>query len=569
MSKNNANRQIARAASIVMLAFAFGQIVGLVRRILVAQTFGAGAELDAFIAANRVSETLFNLVAGGALGSAFIPTFTGLLAKDKKDSAWKLASAVGNWVALVLSLLALLAAFFAPQIVRYALAPGFSANPEQFNLTVALLRIQLFSAVLFGMSGLIMGILNSHQVFLIPALTPSMYQFGMIFGVLVLAPSMGIYGLAWGVVIGALLHLLLQVPALIKVNRQATESAESAEKKQDKNTPPCSDDFSRPARRAKGPKPLLRRSGNLAYTFTLGIGDSNVFEVLRLMGPRLLGVAVVQLNFWVNIWLASKMPAGSVVGIEYAFALMLMAQVAIAQSIATAAMPTFSAQYALGKLGEVRNSLSATIRGVLLLSVPATVGLIILRVPLITMLYQRGEFNARSTELVAWALLWFAIGLVGHSVMEILARAFYSLHDTKTPVFVGIGAMTLNIVFSIAFAKLFEKIGWMPHGGLALANSLATALETILLMILMRKRLNGLNGKSIAQGFGQASLSALGMGIALLWWRESQAESGAWVIALGGLAIGGIVYLLAVWILKVNEIQDIFAFIQRKMTRKA
>ena len=542
-----------------MLAFAFGQIVGLARRILVAQTFGAGAELDAFIAANRVSETLFNLVAGGALGSAFIPTFTGLLAKDKKDSAWKLASAIGNWVALVLSLLALLSAFFAPQIVRYALAPGFSANLEQFDLTVTLLRIQLFSAVLFGMSGLMMGILNSHQVFLIPALTPSMYQLGMIFGVLVLAPSMGIYGLAWGVVIGALFHLLLQVPALIKVNHQDAESIK------EKAEPSHSDGFSRPAPKGKGLKPLLQGEGNLAYAFTLGIGDSNVFEVLRLMGPRLLGVAVVQLNFWVNIWLASKMPAGSVVGIEYAFALMLMAQVAIAQSIATAAMPTFSAQYALGKLDEVRNSLAATIRGVLLLSIPATVGLIVLRVPLITMLYQRGEFDIHSTELVAWALFWFAIGLVGHSVMEILARAFYSLHDTKTPVFVGMGAMTLNIVFSILFTKLFQQIGWMPHGGLALANSLATALETILLMILMRKRLHGLNGKSIALGFGKATIAALSMGTALLWWKETQIESASWLIALGGLFIGGIVYLLGVWILKVKEVRDIFAFIQKKM----
>lgn len=526
-----------------MLAFAFGQIVGLVRRILVAQTFGAGAELDAFIAANRVSETLFNLVAGGALGSAFIPTFTGLLAKEKKESAWKLASAIGNWVALILSLLALLSAFFAPQIVRYALAPGFSANPEQFDLTVTLLRIQLFSAMLFGMSGLVMGILNSHQVFLIPALTPSMYQLGMIFGVLVLAPSMGIYGLAWGVVIGASFHLLLQIPALIKVNRL---DAENIKKKAD------------------GLKSLLRQGDNLAYAFTLGIGDSNVFEVLRLMGPRLLGAAVVQLNFWVNVRLASKMPAGSVVGVEYAFALMLMAQIAIAQSIATAAMPTFSAQYALGKLNEVRNSLSATIRGVLLLSIPATVGLIILRVPLIAMLYQRGEFGARSTELVAWALLWFAIGLVAHSVMEILARAFYSLHDTKTPVFVGIGAMTLNIVFSILFAKLFQQIGWMPHGGLALANSLATTLETILLLILMRKRLKGLNGKNIAHGFGKATLAASGMGIALIWWMQAQITSATWGVVGGGLVIGGTVYLLGVWILKVPEFLQIISFIRRR-----
>ena len=504
-----------------MLAFAFAQLVGLLRRILVAQAFGVGAEMDAFIAANRVSETLFNLVAGGALGSAFIPTFTGFLAKEDKKSAWKLASAIANWVFLVLSLLAALAAFFAPQIVRHVLAPGFSANPIQFTLTVNLLRIQLASAILFGLSGLVMGILNSHQVFLIPALTPSMYQLGMIFGVLVLSPSMGIYGLAWGVVIGALFHLLLQLPVLIK-------------------------------QRGK-------------YSLTLGFGDAAAREVIRLMGPRLLGVAVVQLNFWVNIWLASRMPEGSVAGIEYGFALMLMAQVAIAQSIATAAMPTFAAQYALGKLDDVRHSLAASLRGVTLLSVPAAVGLIILRVPLITLLYQRGEFDARSTQLVAWALLWYAIGLVGHSVMEILARAFYALHDTKTPVLVGIGAMSLNVVFSVTFAALFTRIGWMPHGGLALANSLATALEMVGLMILMRKRLNGINGKSIARGFAQAAVAALGMGIALVWWQQATATSATWVVAMGGIAFGGIVYLLGMLILKVPEIRQLKEMIQRRL----
>ncbi|NQU31388.1 MAG: murein biosynthesis integral membrane protein MurJ [Anaerolineae bacterium] len=532
MSKKpfNDNRQIARAAGTVMLAFAFGQIVGLLRRVLVAQAFGAGAELDAFIAANRVSETLFNLVAGGALGSAFIPTFTGFLARDDKKSAWKLASALANWVTLALSLLAALGAVFAPQIVRHALAPGFSANPAQFALTVTLLRIQLASAILFGLSGLVMGILNSHQVFLIPALTPSMYQLGMIFGVLVLTPKMGIYGLAWGVVIGALFHLLLQIPALIKLIHP----------------------------------PALTGGMRGAYSLTLGFGDAAVGEVIRLMGPRLLGVAVVQLNFWVNTWLASRMPPGSVAGIEYGFALMLMSQIAIAQSIATAAMPTFAAQYALGKLDDVRSSLSASIRGVILLSVPATVGLITLRVPLITLLYQRGEFDARSTEIVAWALLWYAIGLVGHSVMEILARAFYALHDTKTPVLVGIGAMSLNVVFSIAFAALFERIGWMPHGGLALANSLATALEMILLMILMRKRLNGLNIPSIARGFGQATLAALGMGIALFLWHQANITSAPWLVALGGIAIGGVIYLLGIWVLKVPEIQQVASIIRRR-----
>ena len=149
--------------------------------------------------------------------------------------------------------------------------------------------------------------------------------------------------------------------------------------------------------------------------------------------------------------------------------------------------------------------------------------------------------------------------------MEILARAFYALHDTKTPVLVGMGAMSLNIVFSIAFAALFEQIGWMPHGGLALANSLATALEMVLLMILMRKRLGGIEGKNIARGLGQATLAALGMGIVLVWWTQAQITSATWVVALGGIAIGGAVYLIGMWILKVPEIKKIFGFISHKL----
>src|SRR3990172_4115054 len=217
MTTSSANKQIARAAGTVMIAIVLGQITGLVRGILVARAFGASPELDAFFAANRVSETLFLLIAGGALGSAFIPTFTGLLAKDDKASAWRLASALANAVTLTLSLLAALIALLAPQVVRFALAPGLSADPVLFGLTVALLRIQLVSAVLFGVGGLIVGILNAHQIFLIPALTPAMYQLGIIFGAVVLAPSMGVYGLAWGVVAGAVLYLLVQIPSLTKL----------------------------------------------------------------------------------------------------------------------------------------------------------------------------------------------------------------------------------------------------------------------------------------------------------------------------------------------------------------
>lgn len=548
MSTSNANRQIARAAGTVMFAILFGQLAGLARGIIVANTFGASPELDAFFAANRVSETLFLLVAGGALGSAFIPTFTGLLAKAETDSAWRLASSLANAVTLTLSLLAALIALFAPQVVRFALAPGLSTNPEFFSLTVSLLRIQLISAVLFGLGGLIVGILNAHQTFLIPALTPAMYQLGIIFGAVFLAPSMGIYGLAWGVVIGAVMYLLVQVPSLVKLLAD--------------HRPQTTDD-SYPVTRNSHTSSIVHRLSSLS----LGLHDTNVRQVLLLMLPRLLGVAVVQLNFWVNTNLASKMEAGSVASLTYGFSLMLMAQAAIAQSVAIAAMPTFSAQHALGKLDEMRASLAASLRGILLMAVPASVGLILLREPLISFLYQRGEFDSRDVQLVAWALLWFAAGLVGHSIMEVLTRAFYAQQDTKTPVIIGTIAMGLNVVFSLWFSNVFAQIGWFPLGGLALANSLATALEAMALFIFMRRRLNGIEGKSIANSAWRVALAALGMAIGLGVWTQFTLGQTRWLVALGGVALGGVIYLLGVVILKVPEVQSLLDAVKRRLLR--
>lgn len=518
----SANRQIARAASLVTTAFVLSNIAGLIRQILVANAFGTSAPMEAFNAANRISETLFNLVAGGALGSAFIPTFTSLLAKEKRAEAWKLASSIFNIILITLTILAALAWLFAPQVVRYLIAPGFATDPAKEALAISLTRLMLPSAVMFGLSGLVMGILNSHQRFFIPALTPAMYQIGMIFGVTVLSPTMGIYGLAWGVLIGAAFHLILQLPLLIKQK--------------------------------------------VVYIPSLGLDSPHVMEVARLMGPRLLGVAVVQLNFWINVRLASNMPEGSVTAIQVAFTLMLMPQAAIAQSIATASLPTFSTQVAKNKLNEMRSSLSATLRGILLLSIPASLGLILLRTPIITMFYQRGEFTAYSTTLVAWALLWYGIGLVGHAMVEILARAFYALHDTKTPVLIGIGAMTLNVLFSYIFSAWFLRQGLLPHGGLALANTLATGLEMVGLILIMRKRLDGLDGKRIGKGLGKALIAGALMSGAILAWLNLANGYTIWLLGLGGILIGMGVYAAGLGVLKTSEIKSLYQVLRSRLS---
>src|SRR5687768_13520012 len=501
-----------------MLAILFGQLMGLVRSVLVASAFPP-AELDAFAAANRVSETLFTLIAAGALGSAFLPTFTAFLVNNDRVSAWRLASSLINLVTLILSLAAILAAWFAPQIV-YLIAPGLSRDPNLFALAVNLLRIQSVSAVLFGLGGLVISILNAHQVFFIPQITAAMYQIGQIFGVLVLSRWLGIYGLAWGVVIGALLFLVIQLPSLLKL---------------------------------KGD-----------FTFSLGGRNPDVRKVIQLMGPRVFGAAVVQLNFWVNNNLGSRMAEGSIISLSYGFMLMLMAQAAIAQSVAIAALPTFSAQYALGQLDEMRRSLASTLRAMILLALPASVGLILLARPIVSMLYQRGEFTALTAEMTAWALVWYAAGLLGHSVMEVLTRAFYAQHDTKTPVIIGTLAMGLNVVFSFIFARLFSQIGWMPHGGLALANSLATALEATALFLFMRQRLKGIEGNYIARGFIVCALAALGMGISLWFWTQATGSLARWIVTLGGVALGGIIYGLAITVLRVPEVQSAIRFVARR-----
>jgi len=519
----SATRQIARAASTVMAAFFLSSLIGLARQIIVSREFGTTAVIDAYNAASTYPDLIFSLIAGGALASAFIPTITDFLTKGERRSAWYLTSAIANLVTLVLTTTSLLSMLLAPWIVAHVLAPNF--NPAQQELTTELLRILLLAPTLFGLSGLIMGLLNAHQVFLAPALAPAMYPLGMILGVLLLSPQMGIYGLAWGAVLGALMHLSIQIPALLRL----------------------------PARQ---------------YFASLGLTFPAVREVWRLMAPRLLGVGAVQINFVVNTILATGQTEGSLTAIKYAWAIMAMPQVIIAQAIAIAALPTFSAQAARGELGSLRQALAATLRGVILLSLPASLALVMLRIPIIQLLFQRGEFDVNSTELVAWALLWYATGLVGHSVVEIVSRAFYALHDTLTPVLASVGAMTLNVALSIALSALFENLGLPPHGGLALANSLATTLEMFALLFLMRRRLGGIQGGELLTAGLQTAAAGLVMSAGLWAWLSLTQDQPTWFVVGGSMVVGLILFTTTALLLGIRQAWAIAGELYQRATGK-
>ena len=313
--------------------------------------------------------------------------------------------------------------------------------------------------------------------------------------------------------------------------------------------------------------PDLVRLPKRHYTLTLGLGNPSVREVVVLMGPRLISVATLQVNAVVTAIIANLLPTGSLSAINFAFPIMTMPLVIIGSGSGIATLPTFSAQYARGETGALRNSLTAALRGVLLLAIPATLGLILLRQPLIAFLFQRGNFSSLSTEMTAWALLWYTVGLVFHSVLEILVRAFFALHDTKTPAFVSAGAMGLNIVFCFAFSDLFKMIGWMPLGGLALAISLSTAIETSTLFVLLRKRLNGIQGKDLAKGTGMAVLGTLGMSAGIVFWLHATGSYPAALTTLAGVAIGGMIYLVILLLLRVPELKSLGRYAQRFIHR--
>jgi putative peptidoglycan lipid II flippase len=510
-ASSTSSRQIFRAATLVMALFLVSRLAGLLREMIIGARFGTSAELDAYLAAFRVPDLLFLLVAGGALGSAFIPVFTGCLMRRDLRGAWRLFSAVTNLVLIVLTGLAVAAALVAPWLVRTVLAPGFS--PAQQALTVTLMRWMLISTIIFGVSGIMMGVLNSFQHFLLPALAPLLYNLSIIAGAWFLAPEFGVFGLVMGVVAGSVLHLQTQLVGLWWFGAH--------------------------------------------YVPTLGLRSPDVREVVRLMAPRVLGLAAVQLHFWINTVLASGLPPGSLSALNYAWLLMLLPQGIVAQAVATAAFPTFASLEAKSHYDELRRVISGTLRGVLFLAIPAAVGLLVWRVPLIRMLLERGEFTARSTQLTSVALACYAFGLIGHSVVEIVARAFYALHDTRTPVGIGIGAMALNVALSVI---LRERLAL---SGLALANSLATTIEMLLLCWFLGRRLEGLAWGGLGLVTVKSGLAAATMALVLAFMSRAGQDMRVVLLGLLGLAIGGAVYLVAAMLLRMPEV----AFIRRLALR--
>jgi len=546
------NRQIASAAAVVLVGFLASGVLGLVRTAVISATFGTGDASDAFLAAQRIPELIFVLVAGGALGSSFIPVFTRYLRANDQQSAWRLASAVITLSSLAATGLSLAVALFAPQLVGSVLAPGKSAEVQA--LTTALTRIMMLTPFIFSISGLLMGILQAHGSFLLPSLAISMNNVGLIVGALVLAylipaqpgsPAQvgdaNVYGLAWGAVLSAVLHLGIQLPGVFRIARSTIG--------------------------AQGLAPLqsfpLRSLPNWRIP--------GVREVLALMGPRVLGLAVAQINFIVNANFASLMVAGSYTALVNAWTLMFFALGIIGQSVGTAVFPSLAALAADHDIQGFKDRLGSALRGVLFLAIPSTFGLILLGRPLVALLYERREFTPASTSATAWALAFFAVGIAGHAGLEVLSRAFYALSDTRTPVIVGLVSMLSNIALSILFIRFIGDPASRergPFAGLALANSVTTLLEALALWWLLRRRTGSINDRYVWDGFWRTLTAALVMSAAIyLFSIISGNQFGAGVQAAIGIPLGAVAFLVMSLLLGMNEPRAVLNALLRRIRK--
>jgi putative peptidoglycan lipid II flippase len=510
---------IVRSTLIVMGGLASSIVIGLIRQRIIAATFGTSAALDAYTAANKLPELLFTLLSGGALAFAYIPVYRQILNRDESKKSNALFSQVINNILLLTGCLAVVIALFATTLVTEAwgIAPHFP--PEVQSTTIELMRILLFSTVIFAVSSILTGTLHAHQHFLLPAIAPSMYSGGIIIGALVFAPSFGIFGLAWGAVIGALLHFLIQVPALIK--------------------------------------------HSVRWHLALGWKNPALHRVAVLMAPRVIDLFMARASIdWINANLGSGLGEGRVSALQYAFQLMNTPWTLIGTAIGIAVFPTMAALAAEKDINAQRRALSGALRAILTLALPAAVTLIVLGKPIIGILFEGGEFTAQSTELVYYALQFYALTLISQSILEIVVRAFAAQQDTLTPLFVSFFTTALNLFLAIRLSRpRFE--GGLEHGGLALANGIAVGVESLIGLTILHIRWHGVDARRILLHAARAALASIVMGGAILLFNHLL-EPGRLMLLLGGLLIGGLVYIGVALVFGIEEIRSIPAgIIQR------
>ncbi|MEJ7838542.1 MAG: murein biosynthesis integral membrane protein MurJ [Thermomicrobiales bacterium] len=506
-----ASSALARNAVIVGVAYILSRLLGLAREVILANQFGTGSDISAYVSAFRIPDLLFLVIMAGAFGAAFIPVFGQFLTEGDDEKAWKLASAVLSWCAIAVLVLCVLCFIFARPLM-WLVSPGF--DDETTDTAVNLMRVLLLSPVFLGLGIASKGILEAQNMFTLSALAPLIYNVAVIVGAVWFVDDFGIYAVAWAVIAGAVGHFAVQIPGLI-------------------------------------------RSG-IKFLPSLDPHVEGLRTVWRLLAVRVIGLAAFQINFVAVNAFASRGDESFVAALNYAYQLLMLPHGVLAMSASTVIFPTLASLHSQGKHDDFRALFERTLRPLLFLMIPASAGLLLLGEPIIRLLLQRGEFDSADTSLVNEPLVWFAVGLVGYGLTEILTRIFYAMQDTRTPVITTVLTILLNLFLCSIFVSRLDL------SGLALALSITTASEAVIMMLFLRKRTGRIVGGDFWPWLSRVLGATLGMGVVILislpWLNRAQNN----LSGMDPLLIGIVIYafglyivsfLAFAWILRIPELQ--------------
>ena len=469
---------VVRSAGIVSVAVAMSRVTGLLREIVMARLFGAGFVYDAFLLGFRIPNLTRDLFAEGALSSAFVPIFSQTLAQKGRKEAAVLSNLVATALILIVGVFCVLGVIFSPALVDL-LAEGFHNVPGKFDLAVHMTRVMFPFLLLVALAAQAMGVLNACNRFAVPALASTFFNLGSVtFGLILgywLAPWLRIQpitGMAIGVVLGGALQLVWQLPSL--------------------------------------------RSQGFSFHPSFDWNHPGLRKIIALMGPAILGNAAVQINVMVNTNFASQIPGnGPVSWLGYAFRFMQLPLGLFGVAIASATLPSISRSAGAGNFEEFRRTLSKSLGMVFLLTVPSSIGLIVLGNSMIGAIYQGGKFHAFDTQQTALALSCYAIGLAGYSALKVLNPAFYALHDARTPMLISLTSIAVNYFTA---SMLLRKTS-LGHAGLALTTSAVAIFGAIALFAILRPRIGGIYGRDLGISILKITLASAVMGGAV--WMSS------------------------------------------------
>ena len=513
-------QKAARAAGRVSLAVLISRLLGLVRELTIAAVFGAGAVTDAWLVAFRIPGMLRDLVAEGALNSAFMPTFNRVLGRQGKEAAWQLASLVMSALLLILGAVAILFYLFSDSFV-YLFAFGFGPVEGKFELTSTLIRIISPFLLLVALSSVAMGMLNSFDRFFLPAVTTAFFNVAIIGAAVLAVPWFesrgipGIYAVGFGAVAGGALQILVQAPTLARLG--------------------------------------------FRFRFRIQLKHPDLLRIGRLIGPAFLGVGVTQLTVMINTILASTLGDGPISWLNFAFRIIYLPIGLFGVAIGIVNLREVSAYAAEENWKELKETVANSLRMVLCLAIPSTLGLMVLATPIVGTIFERGRFGSFDTGQTAAALTLYAIGLTSYSCVKIYVPTFYALNDSRSPVRVSIITALFHIAINLLMILVLCPPGY-EFLGLAFGTSLSLVLNQTLLMRKLSSKLGSFRGLGVGQVAGKALLSSLlmaGAVFALSWWLAPyELEGVGRVLALGAcIALGAVFYLAAALALKLEEIK--------------